>query len=269
MTKRKAVSMYRTPEAEERILEREVKRQKQFGRLRRSNQSMATRTGATRNISRTGGVMVAPMAGGIISIPRVPRFKTTGDSTVVRGTEILNNQVLAAAGAFSTNSTALIPSSPSWLAGVGDLYSKYRWLELDIVWSPKCPTTTSGSVVMALTYDRNDAAPASRAQLAQSYKAINFPPYAGYDGAAFLNSRNGVETAIRVTLDVMKLDKPWYPTISSASFAALGVLDQNQFCPATIVVASDGGPVAATPAGDLFIKYVIEFIEPINPTMNV
>lgn len=222
-------------------------------------------------LSQNGASVRVPVAGGVVTKPMVPRFNMRGDSTIVTNTEILNNQSLAALGAFATNSSALIAAAPSWLAQVSDLYSKYRWRRCTLIYIPKCPTTTSGSVVMALTYDRNDAAPTTRSQLSQSYKAINFPPYAGYDGAVFLNSANGQgsATALYIDLDVTKLDKPWYPTISSGAFAALGVLDQNQFCPATLVVGSDGGPTAATPAGDIFIKYVVEFIEPINPTMNV
>lgn len=220
-------------------------------------------------LSTRGGYVAVPVSGGVITRPSVPKFMSVKDSTIVTSCEILNNLTLGAAGVFSTNTTALIPSSASWLAQVSDLYSKYRWKRCSLIYVPKCPTTTSGSVTMALTYDRNDAAPTSRSQLSQSYRAINFPPYAGYDGAAYLNSGNGSNSAIFIELDVTKLDKPWYPTISAAAFAALGVLDQNQFCPSSLVTASDGGPTTATPAGDIFIKYAVEFIEPINPTMNV
>lgn len=261
----------RTPEQQVEIDQRNARRT-QLGRMKKARQPVQRyiqQHGLQNGLSGRGGYIVAPASGGVVTRPIVPKFSNRGDSTIVRNTEILNNQILAAAGAFNTTNSALIAAAPSWLAGISDLYSKYRWLACELIYIPKCPTTTSGSVAMAFTYDRNDAAPTTRAQLSQSYKAINFPPYAGYDGAAYLNSNQGAGTAIAVQLDVTKLDKPWYPTISSASFGALGVLDQNQFCPASLVVASDGGPTAATPAGDIFIKYVVEFIEPINPTMNV
>jgi hypothetical protein len=272
-TRNNIVSVLRSEERQMEIDNRNGKRIF-VGRQKKYRQPVANyirQNGLGNSLSANGASVVVPVSGGIVTRPMVPRFNMRGDSTIVTNTEILNNQTLAAAGAFNTSNSALIAAAPSWLAQVADLYSKYRWLKCTLIYVPKCPTTTSGSVVMALTYDRNDAAPTTRAQLSQSYKAINFPPYAGYDGAVFLNSTGGQgsQTALYVDLDVTKLDKPWYPTISSAAFAALGVLDQNQFCPASLVVASDGGPVAATPAGDVFIKYTVEFIEPINPTMNV
>lgn len=273
MANRSNSRFFRQRLAEEKQLEREMRDRagsNRRGRIRDSSQKLR-RNGVNNRLSDNGATVMVPVSGGVITRPLVPRFLMKGDTTVVHNTEILNNQTLAALGAFATNNTPLIAGQPSWLAQVADLYSKYRWLKATIIYIPKCPTTTSGSIVMALNYDRNDAAPTTRGQLSQTYKAINFPPYAGYDGAVFLNSTNGqgAQTALYIDLDVDKLDKPWYPTISSGTFAGLGVLDQNQFCPASLIVGSDGGPTAATPAGDIFIKYSIQFIEPINPTMNV
>ena len=68
--------------------------------------------------------------------------------------------------------------------------------------------------------------------------------------------------------DVTRFEKPWYSNVANAAFAALPANVQNQYCPATIHVAVEGGPAAATIIGDLYFKYTIEFIEPINPTMN-
>lgn len=253
----------------EREIARDRKRGREIGRSTTSGQPAAKKA-RVAEISRMGGAIAAPVSGGIVTRPAVPKFSSVGDSTIVRNTEILFNVTLAAAGGFSTLNTPLQAGQPAWLAQIGDLYSKFRWRRLRIIYSPKCPTTTSGSVVMAFTYDRNDGAPVSRTQLAQSYKAINFPPYAGYDGASALNTPFKPNPgAIYIDLDTTRMDKPWYPTISTAAFAALAIIDQNQFCPATLVLAADGGPVAATPAGDIFIQYEIEFIEPINPTMNI
>lgn len=262
--------------SEERQQEIDMRNERRLfiGKMRRRRNPIARnirQNGLGNQLSSGGGVVYAPVSAGVVTRPLVPKFTMRGDSTIVTNTELLNNQTLAAAGAFNTTNSALIAAAPSWLAQIADLYSKFRWIKCTIIYVPKCPTTTSGSICMSLVYDRNDAAPTTRTQLSQTYKAINFPPYAGFDGAVFLNSTGGqgAQTALYIDVDVTKLDKPWYPTISSAAFAALGVLDQNQFCPVSLVVASDGGPVAATPAGDVFIKYVVEFIEPINPTMNV
>jgi hypothetical protein len=122
---------------------------------------------------------------------------------------------------------------------------------------------------MALTYDRNDAGPVNRSAVTQCYKAISFPPFAGYDGAAYLNSGQGAANAITLKLDTSRVDKPWYPTIQSTPFTALATIDQNQFCPASWTQGNDSGAAVGVNLGDLFWKYTIEFIEPINPTMNL
>jgi hypothetical protein len=121
---------------------------------------------------------------------------------------------------------------------------------------------------MALVYDRGDIAPASVPALTQTHRAITFPPYAGYDGSSSLAGPTTGE-AISVKCDPGRFDKPWYATVSNAVFTGIAsAVDQNFFCPVSIVVAFDGGPVAATVIGNLYFKYVIEFIEPIAPTMN-
>lgn len=229
--------------------------------------SIATARKRLGGVSAVGGFVAAPTSGGIVTRPMVPRFGMRGDSAVVQNTELLLN-LTPIAFAFGVQSLPLIPTQPAWLGTIADNYSKWRWVSLRILYSPKCPTTTSGTVAMCLSYDRTDLAPGSRVQLSQSYKAINFPPYAGYDGAAALNSDSKSSSAIYLDLDVTRLDKPWYSTISTASFNAATSFDQNQFCPATVHIGSDGGPTIAVPPGDIFFKYVVEFIEPINPTMN-
>lgn len=219
-------------------------------------------------VSARGGFVAAPVSGAVVTRPSVPRFSMRGDSTIVKNCELMLN-LTPIALAYGVQTIPLIASQPAWLATIADNYSKWRWVSLRAIYSPKCPTTTSGTVAMCLSYDRNDTAPGSRVQLSQTYKAINFPPYAGYDGASALNTDGSPGAAIYLDLDVTRTDKPWYSTIGSVAFAALTAFDQNQFCPASIHIGSDGGPAVAVPPGDIYFKYVIEFIEPINPTMNV
>lgn len=240
---------------------RKRKAENQGGRLqKRANRGNSSLAVQTQHIPIAGGV--------IVSRPRVPRLMSTMNSTVVTNTEVVVNMTMSAAGAFSTFNLAMIPGLPTWLTGLSDLYSKWRWRSIEVIYIPSCPTTTQGKICMALGYDRLDAAPTSAANLSQNYRAITFPPYAGYDGASAL-SGNDTSAAIAVKADPNRFDKPWYPTIANAVFGPLAGNLQNQYCPVTVFVASEGGPVAATVVGDLYFKYTCEFIEPINPTMNV
>lgn len=225
-----------------------------------------------RKIDNGGGMVsrpiTVPIAGGqIITRPRAPRFMSTNGSTIVINSETIVNMTSAALGAFSTFNLPLISGLPPWLAGLGDLFSKWRWRDIEVIYVPSCPTTTSGKVCMALSYDRLDAPPVSFANLTQNYRAITFPVYAGFSGSAGLSGPTNSNTMC-VRGDVTRFEKPWYSNVANAAFAALPANVQNQYCPATIHVAVEGGPAAATIIGDLYFKYTIEFIEPINPTMN-
>lgn len=216
--------------------------------------------------------VIPPTSGGVIySNPSMPNFRTFGDSTIVRNTEVVSSvNFNAGAGLFATYTDAMIAELPSWLTQIADVYSKWRWRSVTVIYIPNCPTSTAGRVAMSLTYDRNDAAPTSVTQITQGYKAIVFPPYAGYEGAHVLNSgrNNNVSGAICLEVDVNRFDKPWYPTINGTAFSALATTIQNTYCPCSYVIGSDGGPAGGS-AGNIYLKYEIEFIEPINPTMNV
>ncbi|ALF95244.1 coat protein [Potato necrosis virus] len=255
-------------------LQRKSKKQKeseynafQREKMDRLVSTIAPKNGGSGMMFRT---VTAPVTGSVVySRPRVPNIRTSNMSTVVCNTELVANISTSALGAFSFTAQPLIPSFGAWLANIGDLYSKFRWISCSVIYIPKCPTSTQGSVCMAIVYDAQDTTPTSRLQLSQCYQSITFPPYAGYGGASALNSRSSGGESLVSTLDVSRVDKKWYSTIGNAAFTSLTSIDKNQFCPATALIASDGGPATATAVGDVFMRYEIEFIEPINPTLNV
>lgn len=218
---------------------------------------------------RTGMVSAPVSAGVVVSRSVVPRFNMNGAATVVRNTEVFSGCNLPAAGAYAAFNVALIPTIPAWLARIADVYSKYRFRQLRLVYVPICPTSTSGTIAMAITYDRQDGLPASMASIAMTNKAILFPPYAGYSGASMLNTNKITPESIFIDIDVTRFEKTWYNTTEAATLAAMVPALQTAYAPCTMQVAQEGGPLLATPAGTIYIQYVIEFIEPINPTMNI
>jgi hypothetical protein len=228
---------------------------------------------APRNRGRAG-VEVMPVsvpinAGVVTSRQRVPLLSSTGLSTIVTNTETYHDLNAAALGAFSVTNKATLPTQPSWLAGIADLYSKYRWRKLRFVYLPSCPTTTQGSGVVSIGYDRLDADPGNATAMQQSFRAITFPPYAGYEGAMALTTFNDVAGMVVFDVDVSRFDKAWYPTIGTTQFGALATNIQNAYCPCTLYFGSVNGPATATSYGTWFIQYICEFIEPVNPTSNV
>ncbi|CAA59981.1 capsid protein [Olive latent virus 1] len=214
--------------------------------------------------------VIAPVAGGVISTEgHVPRITTTNEQTVVRNTEIISAINSAALGAIFGNYVTVIPSNLSWLAGLSDLYSKYRWRKLRFIYLPVCPTSTQGNVSMSLSFDRIDTQPTSITQMQQGYRAITFPPYAGYDGAMALASFGNIPGMVVVDVDCARMDKLWYPNVTLATFLAMAPTSRTDTCGVTLFTASDQGPAAATNFGQVFCQYEIEFIEPVNPTVNL
>lgn len=232
-----------------------------------------TKKKVKRDIGRAGvevRSVTAPLAGGIItSRRRVPKFSSNASGTFVSNTEVFVDFNASALGAFSVTNTPMLATQPSWLSGVADLYSKYRWRKLRFVYMPFCPTSTQGQAGISISYDRLDTNPTTIVAMQQAYKALTFPAYAGYEGAMALATFKTVAGMVVMDVDVSRFDKPWYPVISTATFGGLATNIQNAYCPATLYTASVNGPAAATFFGSCFIQYEIEFIEPVNPTVNV
>jgi hypothetical protein len=214
--------------------------------------------------------VLAPASGGIIVTKKgTPQFRTNRESTIVCNTELYSNLNFAAAGVYSVFNLAIIPGLPAWLAGLSDLYSKYRWRKARLIYVPVCPTSTPGQVGMALTYDRQDADPLDMQALSQMNRAVIFPPYAGYNGASMLSSGKIHPEAVYLDLDVSLLEKTYYNVIQPATLTALANAVQTSYVPATVKIGHEGGPLLATRSGTLYIQYEIEFIEPCNPVANV
>lgn len=250
-----------------------VKSQDYSGNIQMTTSTKPTRTKKKINTRKTAmltsRVVKAPVSAGVIyRNPSRPMFRSSQNGgAFVSNTEVVDTVTMAAGGLFAGFTDALIPSLPSWLAVLSDCYSKFRWVKLKLIYIPSCPTTTAGRVGMTLGYDRNDAAYGTITQITQGYHAIVFPPYAGFEGCQILNEVDSTSGAICLDVDVTRFDKPWYPTISNTAFSALPANIQNQYAPASLQVGSDQG-VAVT-AGNIYWKYTCEFIEPVNPTVNV
>lgn len=238
-------------------------------RKRSENDALTNRVNRRKTGAVSTRMVTAPVSGGVVISRRVvPRFSSNTIGTVVDNTEMVSNVNLAALGAFTTFSNALIPSLPGWLNGVSELYSKYRWRRLRVIYVPKCPTATPGTVAMAITYDRQDAAPTSLSNLSQTNKAILFPAYAGYGGAQMLSTKTPGPESIYIDVDISRFEKNWYSVVTPATLTALATAVQTMYVPATLQVAHADGAAVGVGAGDIYFQYEIEFIEPINPAMS-
>lgn len=119
---------------------------------------------------------------------------------------------------------------------------------------------------MGFTYDNQDTNPTTLNRVQALYNSVTSPSWGGAEGAGLLTGVSFPQipaTAVAMDLDVSRMSLPWYPT----GAAAAGI-DLNQQVPAFLQLGTAGGPAAATGVGTIFIKYEIEFIEPIASSMN-
>nr|UHS72362.1 MAG: hypothetical protein 4 [Regressovirinae sp.] len=210
--------------------------------------------------------IAAPDQGVVIKRRQMPRISQRPSSIVICNTESFFDITTATAGAFATSRIAIWPAQTAWLNGLYLSFSKFRWLRVRLIYVPTCATSTSGAFSMGYSYDNQDTNATSINRVQALYNSVTCPSWGGADGAGLLtgNSFPAIPaTAVAMDLDVTRMAQPWYPT----GAAAAGI-DANQQIPAFVQQATVGGPAVAIGTGTIFIKYEIEFIEPIVASTN-
>lgn len=237
--------------------------QTQSDRKKRRNNGNGNKNGNGGRLTR----IVAPDQGVIMQRRQIPRFIQGPRSVRVCNTEVLLNINTLALGATSVARVLLMPNSLSWINGVAQNFSKWRWTRVRLVYVPSCSTATSGTFAMALGYDNQDATGSSILNVQSMYNSVSAPSWGGADGAGALTGDTFpaiTPTTVAMDVDVTRFSLPWYPyspTIPSG-------VDANQNVPCYVYLASTGGPATATAIGSVFCKFEIEFIEPIPVALN-
>lgn len=235
-----------------------------------------TKRKRTKKIRRDESTkIVVPAAGGVIvrrgRLP--PQISNKGQSTFVRNTELGVLVGTAALGAFLNARFNLVPGNLNWLSGIAGSYNKWRWHFLKVMYIPIVPTTTPGQVTLAFGYDVADAVPTSIIQTQQMYNSVSSPVWAGYEGTSDMNTYLPVRGpgAVSLLLDVTRLGGPtgdaYYRFANNTSLAAYEPEERNIYVPAYVDISTSGGLAASV--GDLFIEYIVEFIEPTVDVLNV
>lgn len=125
---------------------------------------------------------------------------------------------------------------------------------------------------MGLQYDEPDLPPTTLAGMSMYKGFVSGPNWAGYDGSMLLANPKTPPPpgAVITVVDVNCFDKPWYPYISQAGLAAIAnSVDINQYCPAILINATQGGPATSIAGGDIYAQYEVKLIEPIVVADNV
>lgn len=213
-----------------------------------------------------------PVASGIVLGASLPKLRSVGRVTLVEQTERV--QTVSVSSTFGTGPFNLTPANVGpWLAGVAKNWSKYRWLRLRLLYIPTCETAVKGAIYMGLQYDNVDTAPTSATQMSSMQSFITGPVWSGAEGGKSLASINTPipESAIFVEVDCQRFSRPWYPYATTATITAQTAIAAslgNEYIPARCVVAGGDGAGAAVNVGAIYAQYLIELIEPQDPSLN-
>lgn len=219
--------------------------------------------------------ILAPVAGSsIINRASVaPQIQSSQKCTRVANTEIWVNSTVTFATAAGVRGF-LIPAIAPWLDGIAQHYSKFSWAYLRFIYIPTCATSNSGTGVLSLGYDVSDALVAVPSAAQKSFRSVTFPPWAGWDGSAELHNYGSVMPAgaVSIEVDVNELlsgdELSKWRYIGLTAFNALtSNTDRNVYCPGYIDVVTETA-LNSFVGGELFVQYIIDLYEPINPAAN-
>ncbi len=241
---------------------------------KKRNQSRASRKVPYESLA-SSSMVSAPIGGSVVVRRRnPPRIQSRPTGTIVCNTEQFTNVQIQAAGAFSSNRAFFAPWNYTWLNGIAQNYSKFRWVKLRYIYVPNCPTTTAGQMVLSLGFSTSDGAVTSMQQAQQAFHSITSPPWAGYEGAICLSEpdKAAPSGAIITTVDVNRFGTgsglTYYKYTTQATWNTFSTSEREAYAPGYINISTSGSNVALLEIGNLFIQYEIELIEPIANAIN-
>jgi len=149
---------------------------------------------------------------------------------------------------FNTQTYALNPgmtASFPWASQIGRNYESYRFRRFKVLFETEQPTTTAGSLMMAIDYDAADTTPTTKVQLMSMHGAQRGPIYAETTLAADASDLHkfGTQRYIRGTTPTSPYDIKTYDA-------------------GKIVVASQGVVATGATLGELYFEYEVDFMTP-------
>jgi len=267
--------MTRKPSSKIKINQKEIKEVKKLVNMVKSSNTPRSRAPKRRRnriaVDKHSTVVRAPASAGVIYHNGMPTIESRDKTVCIRNTEFLYG--FATTAAFTAVFSVCVPFNMPWLLGIAGGFGKYRWKHLRYIYIPTCPTTTQGNVSMGLNYDTADSVPTTTPNMSMYQGFTSVPYWAGWDAAPMLADvyHPRLPGAVIVDVDVDRFDKPWYPFITSADYTTVTTArasDGNIYAPASLIIATEQGPVAPVGAGRVFVQYDIELIEPILVANN-
>jgi hypothetical protein len=188
----------------------------------------------------------APSAQSSKITTRRPQIRRLKESVVIAHREMFDGVV--ANSYFLTTPYALNPGNQSvfpWLATQAAGWERYRFRKLRVQYVPRCPTSTVGSVILAIDYDAADEAPLNEARACSYYGAISSALWQDIDMSASVTAMSGGMSSKYVTPGVLASN-----------------LDIKTYNAGNLFVCTIDSPTDGVAAGKLWVEYEVEFFTP-------
>ncbi|APG76499.1 hypothetical protein 3 [Hubei tombus-like virus 25] len=219
---------------------------KQRSKKKRNNKTSRNPLSAKAS-KGTAKANTAPVSINVTTKKGIPAIKSTAGGITVTHKEYIGDFTSNGAS-FALNNYNVNPGLSGtfpWLSAIANRYESYLIDDLHFIYEPICPTTTPGSILMAMDYDAADSAPSNKVTIMAYSSAVRTSPWNRTVFAARRSDLHkfGVQRYVRSTVPPTNTDVKTY--------------DVGNF-----FLASQGTPAGPTPLGELYVSYTIRFLTP-------
>jgi hypothetical protein len=175
-----------------------------------------------------------------------PQFLGGRDKTVICHKEFIKN--IGGTLTFSCDNDGINPGNADvfpWLASVAISFESYRFRKLRFRYEPTAPTSQPGSVMMAIDYDCEDAAPDTKAEFLSYYGSCRSSPWASFS----------------MDFDLARLHHPFYFVRGHTWPTDRKLYDCGQF-----LWGVEG--INGVEVGEIWVEYEVELIHPQISDLN-
>jgi hypothetical protein len=204
--------------------------------------------GANKKIPGIAKTVNAAVAKSVKTRNVAPIFRQTREGCTITHREYITDITSSAAAflisVFNING-GLVSSFP-WLSQVASRFESYTFERLNYIYEPMVPTSTPGSLMMAIDFDATDSAPANK---------VTLMSYAGATRSSVFDTARLSTSAI----DRKKMVHERYVR----SGALVGNNDLKTYDVGNLYVATVGTPNAVTTIlGELYVEYTVRLRTP-------
>lgn len=183
------------------------------------------------------------------SLPEILSIKGRGDGRI-RVTHREYVCSIAGTTGYNVRSYSINPSlrvTFPWLAQLAKLYESYLFKSLVFEFVPSCPTTTSGTVMLAMDFDAFDSPPANKQGMMSSHLSVSGQPF----------------ERITINSDQPDLEKFGVQRFTRQSTLAQN-LDIKTYDVCNLFIGTNG-QANTVEVGDVYVYYTVDLMTPQDP----